>query len=150
MDLLRTVLAGQGGILFRDLRDKQGLGYTVTAFLWRTPKTGFLAFYIGTYPDKIEQALTGFKNTVRNLCENLLSKDEVERAKNLIRGEYHRDHQSLSSRSLEAAGLVVRGFDLDHNLVNLDLAAGLTPEDLRNLARRYLDWDNIYVLRVLP
>ncbi|MDY7000964.1 MAG: insulinase family protein, partial [Thermodesulfobacteriota bacterium] len=150
LDLLRTVLAGQGGILFRDLRDKQGLGYTVTAFLWRTPKTGFLAFYIGTYPDKVDEALAGFENTVLALREDLLSKEELARAKNLIRGEYHRDHQSLSSRSLEAAGLVVRGFELNHNVANLDKAAKLSPKDLRTLARKYLNWDDIRVLRVLP
>ena len=39
------------------MRDKQGLGYTVTAFLWQLKKAGFLAFYIGSDPGKLDQAM---------------------------------------------------------------------------------------------
>jgi len=150
LDLLRQVLAGQGGVLFRELRDKKGLGYSVTALLWQAPKAGFLAFYIGTSPDKADQALAGFKEVVDELHAQDLPTDEVERAKNLMAGDYYRDHQSLSSRSSEAAGLVARGFGLDHNRANIAAVAGLTPADLRRLADDWLKWDQTAVLRVVP
>ena len=150
LDLLRQALAGQGGKLFLELRDKQGLGYTVTAFLWQAPEAGFLSFYIGTYPDKTEQAIEGFKQAVADLHAEPLSAKAVERAKNLVRGDYYRDHQSLSSRSREAAGLLVRGFDLDSNRKDIDRAQTLTAEDLKELATRYLVWDKAYTLTVTP
>ncbi|BBD09041.1 M16 family metallopeptidase [Desulfovibrio ferrophilus] len=150
LDLLRQALAGQGGMLFRELRDKQGLGYTVTALLWQAPESGFLAFYIGTYPDKTEQALAGFETAVADLHANTLSVEEIDRAKNLLEGDYYREHQSLSSRSSEAAGLLVRGFPLDYNRTSLDKARTLTPKDLQNLAKKYLIWDKGYTLTVTP
>lgn len=150
LDLLRQILAGQGGVLFRELRDKQGLGYSVTALLWQAPKAGFLAFYIGTSPDKADQALAGFKAVVEQLHAAPLPADEVERAKNLLKGDYYREHQSLASRSSEAAGLRVRGFGLDHNRKNIEQAATLTPDDLRRLAAAWLDWDKSALLRVAP
>lgn len=150
LDLLRQALAGQGGKLFLELRDKQGLGYTVTAFLWQAPETGFLAFYIGTYPDKTEQALEGFRKAVADLHAEPLADKAVDRAKNLVRGDYYRDHQSLSSRSREAAGLMVRGYDLDHNRKDIDAAQQLTAEDLKALAIKYLIWDDAYTLTVTP
>ncbi|MFW5735415.1 MAG: M16 family metallopeptidase, partial [Oceanidesulfovibrio sp.] len=57
--LLRNALGGMSGPLFRTLRDEQGLGYSVSTFLWQSPETGFLAFYIGTSPDKLDQARNG-------------------------------------------------------------------------------------------
>ncbi|WP_461208505.1 M16 family metallopeptidase [Desulfocurvus sp. DL9XJH121] len=150
LDLLRQALAGQGGKLFLEMRDKEGLGYTVTAFLWQAPETGFLAFYIGTYPDKTEQAIAGFKKAVADLHAEPLSEEAVDRAKNLVEGDYYRDHQSLSSRSGEAAGLLVRGFDLDRNREDIERAKALTAGDLQALAARYLVWDKAYTLTVTP
>lgn len=150
LDLLRQVLAGQGGVLFRELRDKQGLGYSVTALLWQAPKAGFLAFYIGTSPDKADQALAGFKAVVDDLRAQDLPADEVERAKNLMSGDYYRENQSLAARSSEAAGLAARGYALDQNRANIAAAAQLAPADLRRLAGVWLRWDKTAVLRVAP
>lgn len=150
LDVLRQALAGQGGLLFRELRDRQGLGYTVTALLWQAPETGFLAFYIGTSPDKTAQALEGFRQAVTGLRETPLAEAEVARAASLIAGDYHRDNQSLSARSAEAAGLLARGFPADHDRENVARAAQVTPADLHALARNWLVWDRAYVLTVEP
>ncbi|MEG1609614.1 MAG: pitrilysin family protein, partial [Bilophila sp.] len=55
LNLLETVLGGMGGLLFRDMRDEQGLGYTVAAFNQQDTENGFMVFYIGTEPDKMTQ-----------------------------------------------------------------------------------------------
>ena len=150
LNVLKMVLAGQGGLLFRELRDEQGLGYSVTALLWQSPYTGFLAFYIGTYPEKIEQAEKGFQEVIAMLQKTLLSEDEVNRAKNLYMGEYIRNHQSLGSRSREAASLLVKGLDIDFNKKMIDDIQKIQPEDIKKLATEYLRLDNAYLLRVLP
>ena len=75
LDLLETSLGGMGGPLFRDLRDKQGLGYTVTAFNRQTSENGYMVFYIGTEPGKMAQAEEGFKRIINDLHQNLLSED---------------------------------------------------------------------------
>lgn len=148
--LLKEALAGQSGILFRELRDRQGLGYSVTAMLWQTPDSGFLAFYIGTDPDKAEQALAGFEETVESLSREPLPVAEVERAQNLMRGDYWRDRQTLGSRSGEAAGLKARGLPLDFNETLLDKAGKATPEDVAAVASRILRLDKAYLFTVTP
>ncbi len=149
LNVLKMILAGQGGLLFRELRDRHGLGYSVTAFLWQSPHTGFLAFYIGTYPEKIDQAEQGFQDVVKMLQDRLLSEKEVDRAKNLYVGEYIRNHQSLGSRSREAASLLVKGMDLDFNRRMIEEIQKIKPEDIKKLAHDYLRLDNAYLLRVL-
>ncbi len=150
LNLMRSVLAGQSGLLFRELRDKQGLGYTVTAFLWQGPSAGFMAFYIGTYPEKAEQALEGFRQTAKELGASLLPESEIARGKNVLTGEYYREHQSLASRSHEAASLRTQGMPLDWNEAMLDKVKVLTPEDMQRLAQTYLNMEKARLLRVKP
>ncbi len=150
LNLLRAILAGQSGLLFRDLRDGQSLGYAVTAFVWQAPKSGFMAFYIGTTPDKLAAAREGFKRTVAALDKTPLPEAEVARAKNLLWGEYYHDRQSLLSRGREAATLLIRGYDLTRNVRQIEQSQALTPTDLRDLAARYLKWDEAYQMEVRP
>jgi zinc protease len=148
--LLCDILAGQSGLLFRDLRDKEGLGYTVTAFKWQAPETGFFAFYIGTSPDKVDAALDGFDRTQDKLHTQLLPQNELDRAVNLLRGDYFRDHQSLGSRAGEAAQLLLKDMPLNHLRTQAARASKLTPQDLQKLAKDYLRDDNAYLIKVLP
>lgn len=150
LSLLRASLAGQSGLLFRDLRDKQGLGYTVTAFLWQAPKTGFMAFYIGTKPEQLEQAMTGFEKTVKMLKEKDLPEDEIIRARNILNGEYYQEHQSLLSRSRESSSLIVKGFDADFDIKIIKQAENMDASQVRELINKYIDWDNKYSLTVQP
>jgi len=150
LSVLRAGLSGLSGLLFRDMRDKQGLGYTVTAFLWQLKETGFLAFYIGSDPDKLPEALEGFRKAAADLVNKPLPEAELARAKNVLSGDYYQDRQGLMSRSLEAAGAVVQGFDRDAELKLVEKAQTLTPEDVRQAASRVLKWDTAYVLEVAP
>ncbi|MDR1947324.1 MAG: insulinase family protein [Desulfovibrio sp.] len=150
LELLENILSGQSGLLFRDLRDVQGLGYTVTAMTWKAEKAGALIFYIGTEPDKMERCREAFLKIVTGLRENLLPGDELERGKNLMVGDYYRSRQSLDARGAEAASLVSLRLQPDYARKLVEKSAALTASDLRDLARRYLDPERAYLVEVLP
>ena len=150
LTLLQTVLDGQSGLLFRDLRDRQGLGYTVSAFNWKAQKAGAMIFYIGTQPETLDQAKEGFVRILNSLHSDLLPVAELERGKNLMEGSYHRKRQSLGARSAEAATLHTLGLPLDSEQQMIARASGLAPEDLQKLAKQYLDPARAYTVTVLP
>jgi len=150
LTLLKTVLSGQGGVLFHNLREKQGLAYSVTALMWQAPKTGFFGLYIGTSPDKMERAEKGFRDAVAELRRDPLPGEQVERARNLLRGNYYREHQSLGSRSREGAAMLVRGLDRDFREKLIAAAGTLGPEELRRVAGKYLDPTRAKVMRIMP
>ena len=150
LDLLQNILSGQSGLLFRDLRDKQGLGYTVTAFQWQAPEAGALIFYIGTEPDKVAVARDGFDKVIKELHEVPLPEEELLRGKNQMRGDYIRSRQKMSARSAEAAGLAILGRPLDAEKNVVEAALKLTPEDLQTLAKKYISLDKAYVVTVVP
>lgn len=150
LELLNNALAGQGGLLFRDLRDKESLGYSVTSFLWQSVNTGFLAFYIGTEPDKAARALEGFSRVAAGLRQEGLPETEVSRARNLLWGDYQRGRQRLGARSSEAARELVQGFGMDHRREIIEKAVTLSGEDVKALAGKYLDPDKAYLMRIDP
>ena len=150
LEVLNDVLAGQSGLLFSQLRDGESLGYSVTSFLWQSVHTGFLAFYIGTSPDKAGAALEGFKRVAAQLREAPLADELLLRAKNVMSGDYYRERQGLKARSSEAAQSLAAGLPLDHDRRVIEAAQALTPENLKELAARYLKPEAAYVMTVKP
>lgn len=150
LELLKAALSGQSGLLFRDLRDKQGLAYTVTSLLWQSKETGFLALYIGTSPDKVEQSLEGFNKVVADLAATPLPEEELNRARNILLGDYYQEHQSLLSRSRQAASLITRGFDRHYEQDIIERAKSVTAKEIQELVKKYLDPEKAYLMKVTP
>ncbi|MDR1659185.1 MAG: insulinase family protein [Desulfovibrio sp.] len=148
--LLQTILSGQSGLLFSALRDGQGLGYSVTAFYRTMPEAGFLALYIGTVPDKIEQARQGFAKTVEDLRTKPLPEKLLKAAGNQLLGNYLRERQSLASRAGEAATDAVLDYPAEFHKELIARAATLSPLDIQTVAKRYLTADDGYEVRLLP
>ncbi len=150
LELLQLALAGQSGILFRELRDNQGLGYSVTASKSFLPTTGYLLFYIGTEPQKVQQANAGFLGIIEDVQKNLLPEEALQRAKNQMEGDFYRDAQSLKSRSQDAALRATLGQDLDFRKQTIAKAKKVTAEDIRRVAQKYLQVKDAYVVNVTP
>ncbi|MFI5324200.1 MAG: M16 family metallopeptidase, partial [Thermodesulfobacteriota bacterium] len=54
-EVLNTILSGQGGRLFIELRDKKSLAYTVTSFYTPGLEPGYFGVYIGCAPQKEQE-----------------------------------------------------------------------------------------------
>ena len=148
--LLESVLSGQSGLLFNKLRDEQGLGYTVTAFYRSLPEAGFMAFYIGTTPRNLDVARQGFSGIIKDIKTDLLPADLLAKGLNRMEGSYYRGRQSLGARADEAASERLLGQPQDFQKRLLEKVAKVTPEQLREVARKYLLVDNMYEVTLLP
>ncbi|MBO4300819.1 MAG: insulinase family protein [Desulfovibrio sp.] len=148
--LLQAVLAGQSGLLFTKLRDDQGLGYAVTAMYTGMAESGRMAFYIGTTPDKVEQARQGFAGIIAELASKPLSAEKLKAAANSLLGHYLRGRQSLSARAGEAATEITLGLPEGFEKSLVDQAARLSPEELLTVVRKYLKREDRYDLTLLP
>lgn len=148
--LLESVLSGQSGLLFNKLRDEQGLGYTVTAFYRSLPEAGFMAFYIGTTPRNLDVARQGFSGIIKDIKTDLLPAELLAKGLNRMEGSYYRGRQSLGARADEAASERLLGQPQDFQKRLLEKAAKVTPEQLREVARKYLLVDKMYEMTLLP
>ena len=96
------------------------------------------------------QAEEGFRRIINDLHQNLLSEEDVNRGKNQLEGDYYRNMQSLGSRSGEAAALTMEGYPLSFTKDQIEKSKKVTPEQLREIVKKYLNVDSAYTIKVLP
>ncbi len=98
LDVLCSVLGGQSGRLFLELRDKQSLAYSVSAFSVEGLDPGYFAVYIGTAPDKLNTAETGIRAELQKVLDSEISLSELERAQRYLIGSHEIALQRASAR----------------------------------------------------
>jgi zinc protease len=150
LEVLATVLSGQGGRLFGELRDRKGLAYRVNAFSLEGIDPGYFAVYIATSPNNLEEALAGIREELRKVVEAPISDAELDRAKKYLVGAHE---ISLQRRAALASTLAFHeayglGFDEYRRY-----SAGVLAVDTRavqRVAKAYLDWGHAIVATVKP
>lgn len=95
--LLHTILGGQSGRLFIELREKQGLAYTVSPLGFEGIERGYQGIYIACSPEKEKRAIEGIHAVLARLARTGPSSAEMKRAKEYYLGRRAMDLQSDSS-----------------------------------------------------
>jgi zinc protease len=150
LEVLSSVLSGQGGRLFVELRDRQGLAYQVGAFSQEGLEPGYFAIFIATGADKLKQALDGIEQQVKLLRDQLVSSAELSRVKRYLVGSYE---ISLQRRSTVASYLAFNecyglGYKAYTRYAPSILA--VTAEEVQRVARKYLNPKRRVVAVVMP
>lgn len=135
------LLSGQGGRLFRRLRDDLGLAYAVTSHCVEGLDPGYIAAYIATRPDAAETAREGLLEEFSRLAEGDVSAEEVEEAKSKLVGGFEISLQENAFQAAQMAldeiyGLGYRSFE---SWARSLLA--VTRADTIEAARRHFDPD---------
>ncbi len=148
LEVLNALLAGQGGRLFRTLRDQEALAYNVTSFLTFGTNTGALALYIACAPDKKDQALAGLWREIANLTEDPPSEEELSRAKNWLIGRYETELQTNLSQAMDRALNEALGLGFNYFYRYIEGIKSVRAEDVLQAAQKYLRHE-AYVLVTL-
>lgn len=109
LSVLQNYASGMGGRLFKELRDKQSLAYTVRLGYDQRLANGALFAYIATSPENEARAREGLIKELENLIKTPPSEDEFERGRNAAVGSYAVALQSYQRRLLEYARAVIFG-----------------------------------------
>ncbi len=99
LEVLESILSGQSGRLFLHLRDQASLAYTVSPISLTGKDGGFFATYIACQPDKTKQAVDMIRSELQKLCNELVSSEELERAKQYLIGHHNIALQKNSALS---------------------------------------------------
>lgn len=142
--LLNTILGGgMSSRLFQTIREDRGLAYSIYSEMNPFRDTGSLCVYAGTSPDKAREAVLLTVAEFRRLKEELVTEDELQRAKNQLKGNIVLGLESSSSRMANLARQQMyfeRFFTVDEII---DQVEAVTREDLQVLARELFHQDTI-------
>ena len=139
LEVLSTVLSGQGGRLFVDLRDRRSLAYSVTSFSLEGLDPGYFAVYLGCSPEKVDEAVEGIRRELMALTEAPVEAAELDRARRYLMGAHDIGLQRAGSRAAVMAFNDAYGVGYDAHLGYADALAGVDAEAVLELARRLLD-----------
>jgi zinc protease len=141
LKLLHSCLAGQGGRLFLELRDRQSLAYSVAPLQSDNLETGMFGVYIGCSPEKLPVAIHGIRKELERTVENAMSQKELSRAKQYLLGRIALDMQRFSSQAMMFGLDEMYGLGFDFSLKLADKIKSVSAEDIRRIAEKYLILD---------
>jgi zinc protease len=148
LDVLGSALAGMGGRLFVNLRDKKSLAYSVTSFSSEQVDPGFFAFYMGTSADKLDGAIVDTLKEIGEVKRDGVTREELDRAKKWMIGSYEIGLQSNSSYADKMVYNELYGVGYEETFAAPEKIAAVTLEDVNRLAATVLDVDK-YTIAIL-
>ena len=140
---------GKGSLMFREMRQKRGMGYSIGALYPRTKYQSHILAYVVTDPYKevlpkvkgplvLDEVKRVLLQQVEALKDKPLSETDLQRAKGYTIGVYALSQQHLLDRAFLLAWLEAIGVGCESVRTYPDELEKVTAEDVQRVARKYL------------
>ena len=138
--ILNAILGGgMSSRLFQNIREKQGLAYSVYSELAMYRDAGCLLIYAGTSQRSAGKVIEAVVHELREVTEHKVTTEELRRAKDHLKGSFVLSLESTSSRMMNLARQELyfkRFFSLDEMLERIDR---VTAPEVQKLAQQLFD-----------
>ena len=142
--VLNTVLGGgMSSRLFQNIREKQGLAYSVFSDLSPYTDTGCLMVYAGTSLESVRKLIDSVLKEFTELKQNTVPYEELRRAKDHLKGSLMLSLESTSSRMSNLARQEMhfkRFFSLDELVESIEK---VTAADVQRIAQTFFEQKQI-------
>jgi zinc protease len=143
IELMNAALSSMGSRLFIRLRDQSALCYYVGVNEMIGLNPGFIYFYIGTEPAKLDRAESEILSEIEKLRKGGLTPEELERARNGLLGDRKMQKQNLGELAMVAALDELYGLGYDY-ADKLEAAySAVTIPQVQSIAEKYLSQKSV-------
>lgn len=135
--------SGMSSRLFQNLREKQGLAYSVFSYPSSYCNNGNMAIYIGTNYDSVGKAVESVRNEIAAIKKNGLTDEELERGKRQLKGSIVLGQESTSAlmRAYARHALFANEmYDFDDFIEQVNR---VTHEDIKRIVDLVFDFDKV-------
>ncbi len=144
--VLNTLLGGgMSSRLFQNIRERQGLAYSIYSDLNPYRDTGCLAVYAGTSLGSAAKVVQSVVSEFRKLKTEPVPEEELSRSKAQLKGSLMLSLESSTARMSNLARQEMyfdRFYDLDELIQKIE---AVTAEDLRTLANEFFKTESVAV-----
>jgi predicted Zn-dependent peptidase len=144
--ILNTLLGGgMSSRLFQNIRERQGLAYSIYSDLNPYRDTGCLAVYAGTSLASASKVVQSVVKEFRSLKAEPVAEEELKRSKAQLKGSLMLSLESSTARMSNLARQEMyfdRFYDLDELIEKIE---AVTAEDLTGLANEFFKTDSVAV-----
>ena len=146
--VLANVLGGgMAGRLFSELRDRQALAYTASAYYDPVREPGALILYLGTAPDNATRAEAALRQEIERIRSEPVTPDELARAKGYLLGNYTMDRRTNGRLAWYLSFYEIEGVGQTFPEQYRKAVEAVTAADVQRVARTYLANPTTVVLR---
>jgi predicted Zn-dependent peptidase len=151
LTILNNVLGrGMSSRLFREVRERRGLAYSVGSGVSRYADTGTMSISMGVTADNMHEAIRVSLGELRRLTEELVPEEEMRKARDYAAGSFRLGLESamaLAQRTGESLLVLGEIEPVDEVVAGLK---GVTADDVQRVARRLFHSDNLALSVVGP
>jgi len=137
--ILNAILGGSmSSRLFQEVREKRGLAYAIFSYNSSFQDTGILTIYAGTTHDKIKKVIELIMDELRKLKTKPLKKNELEKAKDQLKGNILLLWENTDVRMSRLATSEIyfkKQLSLKHILTKIE---HVTVDDVQSLSQNLL------------
>jgi predicted Zn-dependent peptidase len=99
--------------LFREVREKRGLAYSVGSYNEQFTDQGLVATYVGTREDNVEEACAIIGTEIHRLRSEAVSAEELVRAKESVKGRLVLSSESTAARMTRISRATLFGLPIE-------------------------------------
>jgi zinc protease len=143
LQLLSSAIAGLGGRLFEELRSRRSLAYAISAMPIPRWVGGAFVAYIGTSPEREQEAREAMLHELLRTANEPLSADELERARRYMIGAWQIRQQTHSRQLTDLAYALLIGEGLAELRDFEGRIRGISAEQVQAAAARWLRQDSM-------
>jgi predicted Zn-dependent peptidase len=144
--ILNTLLGGgMSSRLFQNIRERQGLAYSIYSDLNPYRDTGSLTVYAGTSRESALKVVHSVVSEFRKLKKEPVPAEELRRSKDQLKGSLMLSLESSTARMSNLARQEMyfdRFYDLDELIEKIE---AVTVEDLQSLAQEFFKTESVAV-----
>ena len=136
LQVMQAILAGQGGRLFLELRDKASLAYSVSPMRMEGLEAGYFGAYIGCSPEKAGTAIKMMLIEFDKLQNVKVGAEELARAQRYLIGKHDIELQKNSNITSAILFDHIYGIDFLETYHFTERIRAVTTEQIMALAQK--------------
>ena len=148
--VLNHILGGGGfeSRLFREVREKRGLAYSVYSYLAPFEHTGLFLGGVSTRNDRAAESLEIVVDEIKRIASEGPTAEELEKAKRFLIGSYPLRFDTSGKITANLLDIQIENLGIDYIDKRNALIEAVTAEDTRRAARRFLAEVKLLVMLV--
>ena len=149
--LLNSVLGrGMSSRLFKEVRERRGLAYSIGSSVTRYNDTGVLTIAAGVSPEKVAETVTVIKSELKKLVDEPVGDEEMTKARDYTIGSFRLGLETSMALAQRAGELLLMVGEIEPIEEVVAKLQAVTAEDVQRVARRLLRNDNLAMSLVGP
>lgn len=149
MQVLNNIFGGFfGSRLMANIREDKGYTYGIHSYLVNLVQESALMISTEAGKEVTEATIQEVYLEMKRLCEERIPEEELKTAKNYMIGTLLGDLDGPFQVAGRWKSLILNGFKQDHFYQSIDIIKNIQPDELRELAGKYLNPADYYELAV--